>query len=436
MKKIIVIILLSLPVIGISQQNILSRLKDKAQARGEQRLDEAMDKALDKAENEASGKPKSKKGADTTKPEVATTALPKAGEQTGREEPSFSAYSKYDFVPGERIVYAEDFGQDELGELPLKWNTNNRGETVTLQGLPGKWMQLFNGSRFASPALQTLPANFTLEMDLLFRFSGEGGYVYPQLEIKFLQLLSSDAKANQFVSNQDAAKELALLLQPDGADRPLNASFQSFDNGSGFFSNQTKELKGELTLKPVHLSVWVQKNRVRYWINGDKVFDMPQAVPDGALFNRIGFSLESSLYTPDQFSVFVTNIKVAEGTPDLRSKFQTEGKWVTTGILFDVASDRIRPESAGVLREIAAVLKENSSYRVKIIGHTDADGEDAGNMALSKRRAAAVKNALRTEFGIDAGRLETDGLGETKPIADNGTKEGKAKNRRVEFIKL
>lgn len=437
MKKILFFAMLVIPFAGYSQQGLLNKLKDKAKARAEQRIDQGMDKALDKAEEEAAKKRDGKKEAGTNTGNQAEAT--QQGNKTAVQNvgtAAFKAYSRYDFVPGERIVYAEDFSQDELGELPLKWNTNNRGETVTLETQPGKWMQLFNNSRFASPGLQKLPENFTMEMDLLFHFSGEGGYVYPQLEIKLLELLASDAKANNFLTNHDAAKEMALVLMPEGQDLPMNVAFKSFEEGSSYFSNQPKELKGAVTEKAFHVSMWVQKNRVRYWVNGEKVFDMPQAVPDQAFFNRLGFSLESSLYTPEQFSVFVSNIKIAEGTPDVRSKLLTEGKLVTTGISFDVASDRIKPESAGVLKEIAAVLKENAAVKVKITGHTDSDGDDAKNMDLSKRRAAAVKQALSNEFGVEASRLQTDGFGESKPVADNSTKEGKAKNRRVEFIKL
>ena len=86
------------------------------------------------------------------------------------------SYSRYDFLPGENILYADDFTQDETGELPLKWITNNRGETVTVENLPGKWFRLFPGSRFSSPAFKKLPANFTLEADILMQFAGEGGY--------------------------------------------------------------------------------------------------------------------------------------------------------------------------------------------------------------------------------------------------------------------
>ena len=121
---------------------------------------------------------------------------------------------------------------------------------------------------------------------------------------------------------------------------------------------------------------------------------------------------------------------------DTRNKLITEGEFVTRGILFDVNSDKIKPESYGILKEIGTVLKENPTVKVKIVGHTDSDGDDAKNLDLSKRRAAAVKNALNTEFGIAADQMETDGKGETQPSDPNTTPQGKANNRRVEFIKL
>ena len=81
-------------------------------------------------------------------------------------------------------------------------------------------------------------------------------------------------------------------------------------------------------------------------------------------------------------------------------------------------------------------MKEFTDLKVKIIGHTDADGNDAANLDLSKRRAAAVKASLAKDFGIDESRMETDGKGESEPIDKNETPAGKANNRRVEFIKL
>ena len=113
-----------------------------------------------------------------------------------------------------------------------------------------------------------------------------------------------------------------------------------------------------------------------------------------------------------------------------------QNKWVTHGILFDVNSANIKPESYGTLKEMANVLKEYADLKVKIVGHTDADGADAANLDLSKRRAASVKAALAKEFGIDESRMETDGKGEGEPIDKNDNPAGKANNRRVEFIKI
>jgi outer membrane protein OmpA-like peptidoglycan-associated protein len=132
----------------------------------------------------------------------------------------------------------------------------------------------------------------------------------------------------------------------------------------------------------------------------------------------------------------VTNFRIAAGMPDMRSKLITEGKLVSYGIYFDVNKDVVKPESYGTLKGIADVLKENPTVRVKIVGHTDSDGADAANLDLSKRRGASVKEELVKNFGIDASRLESDGLGETKPVAPNDTPSNKALNRRVEFIKL
>jgi outer membrane protein OmpA-like peptidoglycan-associated protein len=135
-------------------------------------------------------------------------------------------------------------------------------------------------------------------------------------------------------------------------------------------------------------------------------------------------------------AAMISNIKVAVGAPDMRSKLITEGKLISYGIYFDVNKDQVKPESYGTLKGIAAVLNENPGIRVKIVGHTDSDGNDKDNLDLSKRRGSAVKDELAKTFGIDASRLESDGMGEGAPVAPNDSPVNKALNRRVEFIKL
>jgi outer membrane protein OmpA-like peptidoglycan-associated protein len=105
------------------------------------------------------------------------------------------------------------------------------------------------------------------------------------------------------------------------------------------------------------------------------------------------------------------------------------------GIYFDFASDRLRPESGPVLREISEALTKNPSWRLTINGHTDNVGGDAMNLDLSKRRSASVRRALAETYHIDPARLATAGFGASQPKESNVTADGRAKNRRVELVR-
>lgn len=265
---------------------------------------------------------------------------------------------------------------------------------------------------------------------------GEDGYPYPNVNIKLMELPATDVNSKSYLNTLDPVSEVAIDLSPAEEEASM-VSLNSTENGASYFSSNTKGIRflNSHFGKPVHIAIWRQKERIRFWINGEKVYDLPKAVPAKISFNRLAFDIPTSAYKDEQVGTYISNVKIAEGAPDMRSKLITEGKFITTGILFDVASDKIKPESYGVIKEIAGVLKENGTVKVKIVGHTDSDGEGPKNLELSKRRAASVKNVLVNEFKIDANRLETDGMGETKAIFDNTTKEGKLQNRRVEFIK-
>lgn len=105
------------------------------------------------------------------------------------------------------------------------------------------------------------------------------------------------------------------------------------------------------------------------------------------------------------------------------------------GIYFDFASDRLRPESAPVLREIGEALTRNPAWKLTINGHTDNVGGDAMNLDLSRRRSASVRHALAEAYHIDPARLSTAGFGASQPKASNATADGRARNRRVELVR-
>jgi outer membrane protein OmpA-like peptidoglycan-associated protein len=104
------------------------------------------------------------------------------------------------------------------------------------------------------------------------------------------------------------------------------------------------------------------------------------------------------------------------------------------GIEFDTGKATIRPESEKVLGDVLSLLKAQPDWKMTIEGHTDSTGTKAGNQALSRQRAAAVV-AWLVENGIPRAQLTAVGLGDTKPIAENGTEQGRARNRRVELVK-
>jgi outer membrane protein OmpA-like peptidoglycan-associated protein len=145
------------------------------------------------------------------------------------------------------------------------------------------------------------------------------------------------------------------------------------------------------------------------------------------------------LYKMDvnNFRVQVTEIKFPVDKPvtKIEDELLKNKKAVVYGIYFDYNSDQIKQESEPVLREIAAAMKNKPDWKLTVDGHTDSIGGDTYNLDLSKRRAAAVKQALVDRFRIGGDRLVTDGFGMRRPVDRNDTIEGRARNRRVELTR-
>ncbi len=337
---------------------------------------------------------------------------------------SFSSYSKFDFVPGEQVIFFDDFSQATVGDFPASWNTNGSGEIVTLNNFGGKWLKTSSEIRYR-PVLngKKFPDNYTIEFDVIFTAEEDmhGSTMLLSLDI----FSAADAKA------MEAEGATGVRLQAGGQ----GVGAYSWDNGTlGFENARDQNVLGEKNGKVIRFSAWVQKQRVRLYIGENKVYDLPQLMPSGGTVNAISFF--TGIYGEGKRDILISNLRIAIGAPDMRNKLITEGKLVTRGILFDVNSDKLKAESYGTLKEIAQVLKDNPTVKVKIVGHTDSDGDDNANLSLSKKRAASVKNTLSKDFGVDAMRMETDGKGESEPASPNTTPLGKADNRRVEFIKL
>ncbi len=149
-------------------------------------------------------------------------------------------------------------------------------------------------------------------------------------------------------------------------------------------------------------------------------------------------SFDGSYLDPD-LAYFLTIVEATEMKQDITASSEmldalNKAGRVALYINFDTGKDIIKPESQAIVSEIVKLLKENPSLNLSIEGHTDNTGDPAGNQRLSEMRAAAVVSALVSQ-GVDKKRLTAVGFGRQKPIADNNSDDGRAKNRRVELVK-
>jgi flagellar motor protein MotB len=335
-------------------------------------------------------------------------------------QPSFQSYSKFDFIPGAKVIFFDDFTETAVGDFPPNWNTNSTGEIVTTNFFPGNWFKMRgSGSIYPDEALK-LPDNYTIEFDIIASTEDVGTYAS-----EFGFYLYS-AKNPKDLTEGGSAPGLKGGIKMNFGYR---SSYGAYDETGYTIEGAKNDAIMEIG-KKYHLSFWVQKTRLRVYLDQNKIFDLPKVFKPGFQCNQMRFELWR-LSNP-----MITNFRIAAGLPDTRNKLITEGKLVSYGIYFDVNKDVVKPESYGTLKEISAILNEVPDIKVKIIGHTDADGDDSKNKDLSKRRAASVKAELVKTFGVNADRLEIDGMGESQPVAPNDTPVNKALNRRVEFIKL
>ena len=440
MKKIPLLIAVLLGA-HFPQAQILKKILDRTKQKTENKISEKVSEKV----SDAATKPIDEAGnGNNHKPAVNNKATGNvengnnnddAGKSNGNPA-SLSTYSKYDFIPGDKVLVFEDFSQDAIGDFPDKWNTNGSGEIVTAGGQQGHWLMINKKGRFIPDYITTLPDNFTFQYDLICneKFS----FYSNALQLFFLTGGNGkDVLEYSFIEMGKRSGVKVGVHPTNGGNNGGTVYIESFEDGTKILNNEvaTTQFNSFAEKTKVKVSIWRQKQRIRVYLNEEKVFDLPRAFASGKTYNMAMFEIWSGM-NQVQDKYLISNIKLAAGSPDTRNKLITEGKFSTTGILFDVNSDKIKPESYGVLKDIANVLSENGNIKIKIVGHTDSDGDDNANLELSKKRSASVKNSLAKDFNISPDRMQTDGMGEKQPVADNKTAVGKANNRRVEFIKI
>jgi OmpA-OmpF porin, OOP family len=331
-------------------------------------------------------------------------------------------YSKYDFIPGDKVIFFDDFSDTDVGEFPRKWTlngpkggNNNAVEVVEYQGK--RFLRNNPAAKGKNQSESTqylrlnvkgdLPERFTVEFDAVFANAIPGGY------------------PNQYF--------LLLMNSRDGwlgnSPHTLGVTHLSGDVNA---SKNTRTNVGLVDGRVHHVAVSVNGTFLKAYIDNIRVINDPDGVKRP--ITLVGMSIHSGGNLPSD-KVMFTNFRLAEGGKSILSALSTDGRIVTHGILFDTGSDVIKPESLPTLKAILAVLNDNPGVNFTIEGHTDNQGNRAINQPLSEKRAAAVR-AWLVNKGVPAARLRAVGFGDSRPIDSNATPEGQANNRRVEFVKF
>jgi OOP family OmpA-OmpF porin len=378
------------------------------------KTDQALDSVFTKKKKKKKKKKRKKKNKNKDKNDTESS-------DEGSTDPTYTVKRSADFTPGNITILEDTFTKDNPGDFPVQWDTNGSGEIAMINDQ--KWMRLGGNSKYIPLTKETLPENYTIEFDLF-----TNGLDNKTSSEAFLTLLIEDNTG--FTRAKDwCMTELSVcqFIESRGVVEKVANNKRQLRNQIG------KDYRDAINGKS-HIAIAVNKTRMRVWLNENKLIDIPRLIPENANVFKLAVR---GLRDPDGIDeIYISNFRMAKTGEDNRSKLITEGRLTTNSILFESSSAILKDSSFSTIREIASVLENNPEVNIKIIGHTDADGPDDSNRTLSRKRADAVKKMMTSAYGIDSSRIITDGMGASQPVASNTTKEGKALNRRVEFIKL
>jgi outer membrane protein OmpA-like peptidoglycan-associated protein len=429
MKRLLMIVMILALAPATSQaQSILRRLERTARSAAErtverkveEKVEEGVNKAIDKAfEEKETEESASSQASGATSRQASDTASPQdpapASPQNKRAE---IAWAKSDFVPGDEIFFEDNLTGEKMGEFPSQWDIlQGNAEVAQIDGANAI---LLSDDVNLAPLMENpkafLPEIFTLEFDF---FLNEMTEENSDSGFSRYHVLFYDNKSGEYEDTDNNTMELDWY--PPYGEIECHYSTASYEDRSA--SAQLELNFGEWN----HLAISFNKRALKIYINGIRIINLPNVAAP------MRFSIGQGWSQPN--TAFIRNVRLAKGAVPLYDRMMQDEKFISYGITFDVSKSVIKPESAGELTRIVQLLKENPSLRFSVKGHTDATGSASANQTLSEARAEAVVARL-VEMGIDRSRLSAKGLGQNSPIADNSTDEGRAKNRRVEFVKL
>ncbi len=395
-------------------KNPLKKTKREGENRTNRGIDKTIDKGYDKIEEGIGNlfRKKDKQGKDEGAPEEdagpgqhgdAGPGQPgDAGSRANQTSGPALNWAKYDFVPGDQVIFEDNLTGEENGEFPSRWDLiAGNTEIAVVDG--ENIIMMRDGSPsiipyFKGPGEDHLPEVFTIELDLY----------YPK-EYPF-QIYLYDRK------NQKS-------------NSPTGYTYITVSGNEMSMGRATSKYPEEKDLNRwMHIAIAYTEGKLKAYLDDTRLVNIPRLD-----FDPSGITLHA-YHASNENPCYIKNVRIAKGGVKYYDRFMQDGKIIANGIRFDVNKATLKPESMGVINEIAALMKDHPEVNFSVEGHTDSDGDDGFNQTLSEQRAETVANTLK-KLGIDGSRMTSKGWGESKPIDSNATPEGKANNRRVEFVK-
>jgi len=388
---LIVALFLQMPT--VSEAQILGKLKKKV----EKEVEKALEEEEPQPEKEQT-KENELKTEETTDDQVA------------------KPWSKYDFVPGETVIFEDNLEGEQNGEFPSQWDLiDGYVENALFEGENIIRFPVESSGAIIKPLMKKegdyLPEKFTIEFDM-------------------------------YLSHRTTKYEILFWDKGEAYHRPselgdIGVIAVGYEQGASYDGGRMSRNLPKESQKAYphwrHVAISFNIRALKIYIDQDRLLMLPNVKG-----NPLAISLKGSTYDYSQtgdYPTMIKNIRIAEGAVQLYDRFLTDGKIVTNGIKFDSGEATLKPESMGVINEVAKLMKEHPEINFSVEGHTDSDGDTQFNIKLSEQRAKTVVNELIAQ-GIDSQRMDSKGFGEDVPVADNSTPEGKANNRRVEFVKM
>ena len=390
----------------------VEKVKDKIENKVERETDEVMDDVLDGKKKEKSSE-KNRNDADDSSASASD------------EQPQATTSS--DFKRGSVILFQDDVTAEQVGEFPSKWDMfSGTVETKTLGGV--KAINPTDNAQI-QPLIKEqgayLPEEFTIEYDFYYWNSKDDVALN---DMKLILAVTKDR--SEFPGEGHDMGDLTAFVLMHGVCDTREHGYIFNGNKDGAFEYSFK--KGWN-----HVALSFNKRALKVYFNDKRVVNLPRVNQPTWMCFQVPFEYKNL--------TFIRNVVIAKGAVALYDRnaqdvsavekaIQETGKFVTNNILFDTGKATLKQESMIEIMKVADYMKKNPNVRFEVQGHTDNQGSDKINDPLSQQRAEAIVKALEG-LGVDGFNLRAVGKGSHEPVADNKTEAGRAKNRRVEFIK-